>query len=48
LPVTLGNLVGGILFVAIPWFLTYRPGLSAPVPRGDLDVGTSEVQSRAE
>ncbi len=28
IPVTLGNLVGGILFIALPWFLTFRPAVA--------------------
>ncbi|PNG26690.1 formate/nitrite transporter family protein [Methylocella silvestris] len=26
IPVTLGNLAGGLLFIALPWYLTFRPG----------------------
>jgi len=29
IPVTLGNLAGGFLFIAIPWFLTFRPSANA-------------------
>ncbi len=44
IPVTLGNLAGGLLFVAIPWFLTFRPAVNAKVPEGDLDVGVAEAK----
>jgi len=43
IPVTLGNLTSGLLFVALPWFLTFRPSSKAHAPRGDLDVGASET-----
>jgi len=44
IPVTLGNLAGGLLFVAIPWFLTFRPAVNAKVPQGDLEVGAAEAK----
>ncbi|MBB5760934.1 formate/nitrite transporter FocA (FNT family) [Methylorubrum rhodesianum] len=25
IPVTLGNFVGGVLFISLAWYLTYRP-----------------------
>jgi len=43
IPVTIGNFVGGILFLAIPWVMTYKPNATARIPAGDLDVGASEV-----
>ncbi|WP_395664598.1 formate/nitrite transporter family protein [Methylocella sp.] len=34
IPVTLGNLVGGLVFVALPWFATFRPTAAPrPAPR---------------
>ena len=45
IPVTLGNLVGGLLFIAIPWFLTFRPTVGAMAPRGDVAVGASSGAS---
>ncbi len=43
IPVTLGNLAGGLLFIALPWFLTFRPAEKAKAPEGDLDVGASSL-----
>jgi len=43
IPVTLGNFAGGFLFIALPWFLTFRPAPLAKVPEHDLDVGNPEV-----
>jgi len=43
IPVTIGNFVGGFLFLAIPWATTYKPKPAAKTPAGDLDVGASEV-----
>ena len=30
IPVTLGNFVGGVLFISVAWYLTYRPAAVAP------------------
>jgi formate/nitrite transporter len=43
IPVTLGNFAGGLLFIAIPWVMTFRPQPSARIPVADLDVGPSEL-----
>ena len=43
IPVTLGNLAGGLLFIAIPWFLTFHPAAGSKAPEGDLDVGASSI-----
>jgi formate transporter len=43
IPVTLGNLAGGLLFIAVPWFLTFHPAPGAKAPEGDLDVGASSI-----
>ena len=44
IPVTLGNLVGGLLFIAIPWFLTFRPRNASVAPRDAIAVGGSSLQ----
>jgi formate/nitrite transporter FocA (FNT family) len=44
IPVTLGNFVGGLLFIAIPWFLTFHPAAGAKTPQGDLEVGAAEAK----
>ena len=44
IPVTLGNLAGGLLFIAVPWFITFRTsrteqprtGGSGPCDGGEL------------
>jgi formate/nitrite transporter len=36
IPVTLGNLAGGLLFIAVPWFLTFTASRGARVQRGEL------------
>jgi len=41
--VTIGNFVGGMLFLAIPWVMTFKPKPAAKIPAGDLDVGASEA-----
>lgn len=45
IPVTLGNLAGGLLFIAIPWFLTFHPSPRAKIPEGDLEVGQSSLET---
>ena len=44
IPVTLGNLVGGLLFIAIPWFLTFRPRDASVAPRDAIAVGGSSLR----
>lgn len=34
IPVTLGNFVGGVCFISVAWYLTYRPAATAPVGAG--------------
>ena len=32
IPVTLGNFVGGVLFISVAWYLTFRSGTAQPAP----------------
>lgn len=43
IPVTLGNFVGGVLFISVAWYLTYRPGAAAAPVRSEAPRGAAIV-----
>ncbi|MDO9425980.1 MAG: formate/nitrite transporter family protein [Methylobacterium sp.] len=41
IPVTLGNFVGGVLFISVAWYLTYRPRAQGEPARTQAPVGAA-------
>jgi len=39
IPVTLGNFVGGVLFISLAWYLTFRSGAAKPVRSAEPRAG---------
>jgi formate/nitrite transporter len=46
IPVTLGNFVGGVLFISVAWYLTYRPKTQGEPGRVSASPGVSVARLR--